>query len=206
MRRLTGLFSPYVPAVLAVAVLMTVSRVAAPQPSLVGTPSDVTGIDGLVVAGQAYNVTFSQASYDTLFTGSAPPPLFLNSPTVFLTEAALNSFFSTHPDVTGILGNHCVANNSCSIFVPSGTYTNNFGIVFINGAGTGGGKNGWGNFAGAPGFTPAVPLTGGSVYAVFAPAPHVHGTPEIDLSGAPAALTLLASVLAALHSKRRQRP
>jgi hypothetical protein len=40
--------------------------------TLVGTTSDATGIDGLVVDGVIYDVTFVHASYDTVYASTAP--------------------------------------------------------------------------------------------------------------------------------------
>lgn len=178
---------PVVRRTLAAIVLMAASQVAAADPTLVGTTTDATGINGLMVAGQAYDVTFSHGSYDTLFTGTAPPPAFLNSPNVFLTEAPLNHFF-TSSGVTGFLGSACGLTDSCAVFVPLGTYTNAFGTVFVNGAGTSGGKDGWVNFAGAP-ITASQPASGGFLYGVFTretahvPAPDMLGLTALALAG-----------------------
>jgi hypothetical protein len=40
--------------------------------TLVGTTTDATGIDGLVVDGTTYNLTFSDASYNSVYASSAP--------------------------------------------------------------------------------------------------------------------------------------
>jgi len=45
--------------------------------TLVGTSSFPTGVDGLVVGGTTYNVTFTEGSYNTVFSVTAPT--FLNN-------------------------------------------------------------------------------------------------------------------------------
>jgi hypothetical protein len=40
--------------------------------SLVGTPSDASGIDGLVVDGVTYDVTFYNSSYDSIYSSTVP--------------------------------------------------------------------------------------------------------------------------------------
>jgi hypothetical protein len=45
--------------------------------TLVGTTTDAMGIDGLVVDGVTYNVTFENASYDTVYM--TMPPTFLGN-------------------------------------------------------------------------------------------------------------------------------
>lgn len=186
---------PVVRQTLAAIVLMAAGHAAAADPTLVGTTTDATGINGLVVAGQAYDVTFRHGSYDMLFTGTAPPPAFLNSPNVFLTETPLDNFV-TSSGITGLLGSACGLANSCTVFVPSGTYTNAFGTVFVNGAGTEGGKDGWVNFAGAP-ITATQPASGGFVYGVF--------TRETAHVPAPDMLWLTALALAGIALARHRR-
>ena len=55
--------------------LISVSQVSAA--TLVGTTTDAMGIDGLVVDGVTYDVTFVNASYNTVFAST--PPTFLNN-------------------------------------------------------------------------------------------------------------------------------
>jgi hypothetical protein len=56
--------------------LISVSQASAAI--LVGTTTDASGIDGLVVDGVTYDVTFVNASYDTVYP-SGSPPTFLNN-------------------------------------------------------------------------------------------------------------------------------
>src|SRR5262245_33843844 len=52
--------------------LLFVTDRAMADPVLVGTTTDATGINGLVVDGITYDVTFVDGSYDTAFAGSTP--------------------------------------------------------------------------------------------------------------------------------------
>jgi PEP-CTERM motif len=49
-------------------VMLTLSAVAVSAPTLVGTTTDPTGINGLVVDGVTYDVTFSTTTFDSPFT------------------------------------------------------------------------------------------------------------------------------------------
>jgi hypothetical protein len=204
MARLGKLLSPHGPALLVMAMLVTFNGVAAADPTLVGTTTDPTGIKGLLVGGQLYDVTFSTKSYDSLFTGAAPPPTFLNSPNVFLTETALSSFFgSSH--VTSLGGGACGGTTSCAVFVPSGVVSVS-GTVTTNGAFTAFGQHGSANGAGDPGLDVTKSVGKNTVattgtyyeYAVFTPrAAHV---PAPDMLG----VTAVALVAIALARRRRE--
>src|ERR1039458_2032392 len=72
--------------------------------TLVGTTTDATGIDGLVVGSLTYNVTFENASYDTVYPSA---PTFLGNSSgaedaASAIESALNSLGVTA--LTGISG------------------------------------------------------------------------------------------------------
>ena len=49
--------------------LMVVACSTAAAQTLVGTPSDATGIDGLVFDGKTYNVTFESGTFQSVFPG-----------------------------------------------------------------------------------------------------------------------------------------
>jgi hypothetical protein len=70
----------------AVAGVLAASHVSAA--TLVGTTSDATGIDGLVVDGVTYDVTFVHASYDTVYA-STPPTFIGNQSGAFDAASAL---------------------------------------------------------------------------------------------------------------------
>jgi len=85
---------------------------AAKAATLVGTTNDATGIDGLVVDGVTYNVTFVNASFDSVY-GFTPPAGLGNPPTFLGNQAgatdaataladALTSLFVIQ--LTGLLG------------------------------------------------------------------------------------------------------
>jgi hypothetical protein len=64
---------------LATAFSALTAPIAARAATLVGTSSFPTGVDGLVVDGTTYDVTFTQGSYNTVFSVTAPT--FLANPT-----------------------------------------------------------------------------------------------------------------------------
>ena len=51
--------------------ILALSSVAISAPTLVGTPTNASGIDGIVVDGVKYDVTFSTSSFDSTFTDRA---------------------------------------------------------------------------------------------------------------------------------------
>jgi hypothetical protein len=59
---------------------------AAKAVTLVGTTSDATGIDGLVVDGVTYNVTFVNDSFNSVYAFN--PPISLGNPPTFLGNQA----------------------------------------------------------------------------------------------------------------------
>jgi hypothetical protein len=63
--------------VLATAFSALTAPIAARAATLVGPSSFPTGVDGLVVDGTTYNVTFTEGSYNTVFSVTAPT--FLNN-------------------------------------------------------------------------------------------------------------------------------
>lgn len=176
--------------VLAVLVASTVIDAANAAPVLIGTPTDPTGITGLVVGGNTYDVTFSLQSYDALFTGTAPPPIFESDLALaVLAEPALSNFFNS-AGITGLGGNSCASLGfPCVVFVPTTPFgdTSNGTLIEFSRPGD------WINGAGDPGLNVASPagptacFEGGCTYfveyAVFKPA--AVGVPE------PAALGLM---------------
>ena len=62
---------------MALITLLGLSEAGAVTVTLVGTTTDAMGIDGLGVDGVTYNVTFENASYDTVYT--SVPPTFLGN-------------------------------------------------------------------------------------------------------------------------------
>ncbi len=149
--------------------------------TLVGTPVNPTGILGLVVDGVSYDVRFSTKSYNDLFTGAAPPPIFATNPTgAFDSEVPLSDFLNSN-GVSGLDGVPCALRTApCTVFVPISTYTSVFGQVTSNGAFAIWSGSGWISGAGDPGLEVNAP--GGYsvcfpngcnyylVYAVFRPA------------------------------------
>lgn len=89
--------------------------------ALVGSLNDPTGIDGLVVGGVTYNVTFATTDYLTTFPSGPnfPTPLGAGD-----AATALATFFQSD-GVTGLDGNPCGtgaigAPLICQVYVPSG--------------------------------------------------------------------------------------
>jgi hypothetical protein len=85
---------------LATAFLAFTAPIAARAATLVGTSSFPTGVDGLVVGGTTYNVTFTQGNYDAVFSVTAPT--FLTNFTGAVAAAtdlaaALNSLAGSFP-------------------------------------------------------------------------------------------------------------
>jgi PEP-CTERM motif len=85
---------------LATAFSALTAPIAARAATLVGTSSFPTGVDGLVVDGTTYNVTFTQGSYNTVFSVTAPT--FLTNSTgasdaAGALAAALNSLAGVPP-------------------------------------------------------------------------------------------------------------
>lgn len=77
MRKLTSKI-PVAAIFMATAFLALTAPIAARAATLVGSPSIPTGVDGLVVDGITYNVTFTTGAFATVFAGTAPT--FLNNP------------------------------------------------------------------------------------------------------------------------------
>ncbi len=149
--------------------------------TLVGTTTNPTGISGLVVDGISYDVTFSTKSYNDLFTGAAPPPIFATNPNgAFDAESPLSEFL-TSQGVIGLDAVPCALRTAtCIVFIPVSTVTSAFGGVTTNGAFAIWTGSGWANGAGDPGLAVDAPA-GYSVcfpngcnyylvYAVFRPA------------------------------------
>lgn len=82
--------------------VMEAAPIAARAATLVGPSSFPTGVDGLVVDGTTYNVTFTEGSYNTVFSVTAPT--FLNNSTgasdaATDLAAALNSLAGNFPGI-----------------------------------------------------------------------------------------------------------
>jgi hypothetical protein len=89
--------------------------------TLVGTTTDATGIDGLVVGSLTYNVTFENASYDTVYPSA---PTFLGNSSgaedaASAIESALNSLGVTA--LTGISGDFQVVEVPYDVSATSAT-------------------------------------------------------------------------------------
>lgn len=95
---------------------LTLSAAVSAAPVLVGTSTDPTGIEGLVVDGTAYDVTFSTQSYIEQFAEGSPAFLGNASGAADATTAVA-SFFNTVPTVTG-LGNEPCTTYVCAVEVP----------------------------------------------------------------------------------------
>ena len=67
-----------------------------------GSPTDATGIDGLVVDGVTYNVTFVTADYSTAY--ATTPPTFISNPSGAGDAATALSNALTFWAVTGLAG------------------------------------------------------------------------------------------------------
>ena len=102
--------------VLVSAAAVSVPALAVPALGAGSVLNDPTGVDGLVADGLTYDVSFSSASYLTVFSDA--PPIFLNNQggagdaTVAL-AAALSSL-----SVTGISGVTCGYASACQVNVP----------------------------------------------------------------------------------------
>jgi hypothetical protein len=90
--------------------VMEAAPLAARADTLIGTTSDPTGINGLVVDGTTYNVTFVNGSYNAVYTST--PPTFFGNATGALDAATViaNDLNSFGVSVFGI--------NQPSYFVP----------------------------------------------------------------------------------------
>lgn len=126
--------------------------------TLIGTTLNPIGFTGLIINGVSYDVTFSTNSYDALFTGAAPPPIFAANPeNAFLAERPLNDALRA-AGVTGLGGVPCASRQeNCLIFIPTTPFTSTFGQVTSNGAGAIWTVSQWGNLAGDPGLLLTAP-------------------------------------------------
>lgn len=107
--------------VLAGVAALTLSGAALATPTLVGTTTDPTGIDNLVVDGKTYDVTISINDYLTVFPSG---PDFATPSGAGDAATALATFFAS-AGVTGLDGSPCGngaigASLICQVYVPSG--------------------------------------------------------------------------------------
>jgi hypothetical protein len=114
------------------AALMGVSGVVLASPVLVGTTTDPTGIDGLVVDGTTYNVAFSTTTFNTFTVGTT-----LSRDASQALATALNGFgvvtLAAHPaelegyglelDITGLLQDYAFCTPSTSGPCAKGVWT-----------------------------------------------------------------------------------
>jgi hypothetical protein len=88
-------------------------------PVLLGTSVNPTGVDGLVVDGITYDVTFSAASY--VATYPAAPTFEGNVTGAHDAAVALRTFLNAS-GVTGLLGSDCATNGfGCDLLIPEET-------------------------------------------------------------------------------------
>jgi hypothetical protein len=81
--------------------------------TLVGTTTDATGIDGLVVDGITYNVTFSDASYNSVYASSTP--IFLGN---FLGAQHASTALATALNALGVVSLTEISNSTEAAFIP----------------------------------------------------------------------------------------
>jgi hypothetical protein len=84
--------------------------------SLVGTTSDASGIDGLVVDGVTYDVTFANGSYNTVYSITAPTFLGNSSGSVDAANALASAMNAL--GVTDILGVNQMIYGQAALFIP----------------------------------------------------------------------------------------
>jgi hypothetical protein len=107
------------------AALMGASGSAMALPTLVGTTTNPTGINGVVVDGVLYDVTFSTASYNATFS-STSPTFLSNMSGAYDASVALTSALSTL-GVSGLEGSPCTFSSGCQVNVP---YSNSGGAIY----------------------------------------------------------------------------
>jgi len=181
-------------AVVSLLVLLGMTGTALASPMVLGTATDPTGIDGLVVDGTTYNVTFGNGSYNSEFPSGST---FLNNVSGASDAAnAISNAFNTS-GVTGINGGVCSQLTVCAVVIPdyelpyvvSGpavVWVSNSNDFVAGGFSTGPNQTVGLNFAPAWDWT----------WAAFSPA---NTVPE------PSAIALFAFGLAALAIARRRR-
>lgn len=96
-------------------ILMVVACSTAAAQTLVGTPSNATGIDGLVFDGKTYDVTFEPGTFQGVF----PEGLMFNGYVIGNDAAQDLAGVLTQLSVTGIRQINC--DNDCSVLVPFNT-------------------------------------------------------------------------------------
>lgn len=128
--------------------MLATSSVALANPVLLGSTSDPTGINGLVVDGTTYDVTFSTQSFNDLFSGSLPT--FWHDASGAYDAAVALAGSLADLGVTGLDGLTCGAGggwfsvaNACKLIVPD---TNFPAGVFVSGSGADNNHGTW--FAG----------------------------------------------------------
>ncbi len=98
------------PALLAAALAMPVTARA---DSLIGTTSNPTGIDGVVVDGTTYNVTFDYGvSYNTVY--SSTPPTFLGN-----SNGATDAAIALSSALGGLLNPSSSSSQQFDVFIPN---------------------------------------------------------------------------------------
>jgi hypothetical protein len=95
--------------------LMVVACNTAAAQTLVGTPSDATGIDGLAFDGKTYDVTFEPGTFQGVF----PAGLMFNGYGIGNDAAQDLAGVLTQLSVTGIQQINC--DNDCNVLVPFNT-------------------------------------------------------------------------------------
>lgn len=84
---------------------------------LVGTAGNATGVNGLVVGSEVYNVSFLAQSYNTVYPADDAP--FLGNAAGGAQAAALSGFLTSEA-VSGVLGFDCVGNShQCNLVIPT---------------------------------------------------------------------------------------
>jgi hypothetical protein len=99
--------------------LVALCGVAGAAPVLVGTSTHPTGVNGLVVDGTTYNLTFSSGSYNATYLSA--PTFEGNLAGASDAAAALKEFLNLS-GVNGLLGSDCSTTSfGCRLIIPSGT-------------------------------------------------------------------------------------
>lgn len=135
---------------LALVTLLGVSQAGAE--TLAGSTTDATGINGLVVDGVTYNVTFESASYDTVYVTDGLPNTFLGNPSGASDAASDLLAAINFLGVEQLIGQDEALYDGGNLIIPDSNDTSSstnggttFGCIFSTGsycsAGTWGGLN-----------------------------------------------------------------
>jgi hypothetical protein len=171
---------------------LAVSRAALAAPTLVGTTTNASGIDGVVVGSVTYDVTFSTSSFDSTFS------TFVGAQDAsFVLAGDLNALSVTGLSFRGASGFDCRPGDlTCAIWPGSSSVTASDLIATVGGGGAPwAGNTGIGGSLGCPQTLPVGPVC----YEAAHWAAITTGAPE------PATLSPLGLGIAGIGLARRKR-